>query len=273
MKSESGHPVNAPGNQNNLVILILDGLHMPQHDDELPTEVSIQEACSIKMSETVDEAKLHKVVDEMLSKMLSGRANGSIVSVTKPDYKNLNKNDIEDMYLICINGKVGGSIQVNIISIESFFGADVPFIVPSPIRPRVHPRQPVVPPRSETLPLFYESQYSPFGSSVLAKASSERMKSSTLTIISSAVLGTLSKYRFASLGHLCASMNDEIFMISGIPRMNHVSTIHRSLNAISVSFVFLTILVISVGSLKHALHVEKLVVNYSWSSNHLLMLP
>nr|GEZ39798.1 hypothetical protein [Tanacetum cinerariifolium] len=35
------------------------------------------------------------------------RENGSIVSITKPDYKNLNKNDIKDMYLLCINGKVG----------------------------------------------------------------------------------------------------------------------------------------------------------------------
>ncbi|GKB08515.1 hypothetical protein Tco_0836827 [Tanacetum coccineum] len=35
------------------------------------------------------------------------RANGSIVSITDPDYKNLNKNDIEDMYLLIVNGKLG----------------------------------------------------------------------------------------------------------------------------------------------------------------------
>ncbi|GKB30939.1 hypothetical protein Tco_0870340 [Tanacetum coccineum] len=30
-----------------------------------------------------------------------------MVSITNPDYKNLNKNVIEDMYLLCINGKLG----------------------------------------------------------------------------------------------------------------------------------------------------------------------
>nr|GFA41117.1 hypothetical protein [Tanacetum cinerariifolium] len=32
--------------------------------------------------------------------------NGSIVSITKSDYKNLNKNDIKDMYLLIVNSKV-----------------------------------------------------------------------------------------------------------------------------------------------------------------------
>ncbi|GJR82429.1 hypothetical protein Tco_0153214 [Tanacetum coccineum] len=34
------------------------------------------------------------------------RANDCIVSITEPDYKNLNKNDIEDMYLLIVNNKV-----------------------------------------------------------------------------------------------------------------------------------------------------------------------
>ncbi|GJZ29359.1 hypothetical protein Tco_0574006 [Tanacetum coccineum] len=34
-------------------------------------------------------------------------ANGSIVSITESEYKNLNKNDIEDMYLLIVNGKLG----------------------------------------------------------------------------------------------------------------------------------------------------------------------
>ncbi|GJX77776.1 hypothetical protein Tco_0324587 [Tanacetum coccineum] len=45
----------------------------------------------------------HKFVTEIIAR----RANGSIISITEPDYKNLNKNDIEDMYLLCINGKLG----------------------------------------------------------------------------------------------------------------------------------------------------------------------
>ncbi|GKB34587.1 hypothetical protein Tco_0879529 [Tanacetum coccineum] len=40
------------------------------------------------------------------------------------------------------------------------------------------------------------------------------------------------------------SMNDEIFITSGTPMMNPVSTVHLSLNAVRVSLAFLTILVI-----------------------------
>ncbi|GJU11809.1 hypothetical protein Tco_1134205 [Tanacetum coccineum] len=44
----------------------------------------------------------HKFITEIVAK----RANGCIVSITESDYKNLNKNDIEDMYLLIINHKV-----------------------------------------------------------------------------------------------------------------------------------------------------------------------
>ncbi|GJW41036.1 hypothetical protein Tco_0066881 [Tanacetum coccineum] len=39
--------------------------------------------------------------------IVARRANECIVSITKPDFKNLNKNDIEDMYLLIMNGKLG----------------------------------------------------------------------------------------------------------------------------------------------------------------------
>ncbi|GJQ88916.1 RNA-directed DNA polymerase, eukaryota, reverse transcriptase zinc-binding domain protein [Tanacetum coccineum] len=45
----------------------------------------------------------HKFVTEIIVR----RANDSIVSITEPDYNNFNKNDIEDMYLLCVNGKLG----------------------------------------------------------------------------------------------------------------------------------------------------------------------
>ncbi|GJR59740.1 hypothetical protein Tco_1501902 [Tanacetum coccineum] len=41
-----------------------------------------------------------------LPKIVARRANDCIVSITEPDYKNLNKNDIEDMYLLIMNNKV-----------------------------------------------------------------------------------------------------------------------------------------------------------------------
>ncbi|GJV32255.1 hypothetical protein Tco_1392655 [Tanacetum coccineum] len=44
----------------------------------------------------------HKFITEIVLR----RANKCIVLITESDYKNLNKNDIEDMYLLIINGKV-----------------------------------------------------------------------------------------------------------------------------------------------------------------------
>ncbi|GJU54940.1 hypothetical protein Tco_1228654 [Tanacetum coccineum] len=72
-------------------------------DDELPTEKVSQEIVD-EMSQTVDEAKLHKV---FITEIIARRKNGSIVSITYSDYKNLNKNDIEDMYLLIVNDKLG----------------------------------------------------------------------------------------------------------------------------------------------------------------------
>ncbi|GJU92978.1 hypothetical protein Tco_1317734 [Tanacetum coccineum] len=44
----------------------------------------------------------HKFIIEIVTR----RANDCIVSITEPDYKNLNKNDIEYIYLLIMNGKV-----------------------------------------------------------------------------------------------------------------------------------------------------------------------
>ncbi|GKD75567.1 hypothetical protein Tco_1333849, partial [Tanacetum coccineum] len=43
---------------------------------------------------------------KFITKIIVRRAKGKIDTITKPDYKYLNKNDIEDMYLLCINDKV-----------------------------------------------------------------------------------------------------------------------------------------------------------------------
>ncbi|GJS79024.1 hypothetical protein Tco_0728905 [Tanacetum coccineum] len=41
-----------------------------------------------------------------ITKIVARRANECIVSIIESDYKNLNKNDIEDIYLLIMNGKV-----------------------------------------------------------------------------------------------------------------------------------------------------------------------
>nr|GEY58833.1 hypothetical protein [Tanacetum cinerariifolium] len=86
------------------------------------------------------------------------------------------------------------------------------------------------------------SEASPLGNSVLANASSDLTKLFNLAIISSTVFGTLSEYRLANSGHL-------------------------------VSLAFLTILFIFIGSLKHALLVENVVMNCYLSFTHPSMLP
>ncbi|GJY46860.1 hypothetical protein Tco_0435923 [Tanacetum coccineum] len=78
-----------------------------------------------EVSLTIDEAKRERMADELLrqrfntktiigelghehkfiTKIIARRANDCIISITEPDYKNLNKNDIEDIYLLIIIGK------------------------------------------------------------------------------------------------------------------------------------------------------------------------
>ncbi|GJS48722.1 hypothetical protein Tco_0598843 [Tanacetum coccineum] len=59
----------------------------------------------------------HKFVIEIIAR----RANCSIVPITEPNYKNLNKNDIEDMYLLCINDEVGDYAKTRLVWSLSVF--------------------------------------------------------------------------------------------------------------------------------------------------------
>ncbi|GJW58050.1 hypothetical protein Tco_0104781 [Tanacetum coccineum] len=59
----------------------------------------------------------HKFSTEIVAR----RANECIMSITKPDYKNLNKNDIEDMYLLIMNGKVPDYAETGLLWSLSVF--------------------------------------------------------------------------------------------------------------------------------------------------------
>ncbi|GJY35428.1 hypothetical protein Tco_0420806 [Tanacetum coccineum] len=59
----------------------------------------------------------HKFITEIVAR----RANESIVSVTESDYKNLNKNDIEDMYLLIVNHKVDEYVETGLLWSLSVF--------------------------------------------------------------------------------------------------------------------------------------------------------
>ncbi|GKA70633.1 hypothetical protein Tco_0776772 [Tanacetum coccineum] len=53
----------------------------------------------------------HKFITEIIIK----RANDCIVSITEPDYKNLNKNDIEDIYLLIMNGNIPDYADIGLL--------------------------------------------------------------------------------------------------------------------------------------------------------------
>ncbi|GJZ79057.1 hypothetical protein Tco_0643894 [Tanacetum coccineum] len=74
-----------------------------QKEPGKPKEVIYSNSKIIQVIKTYWElGHEHKFITEIVAR----RANECIVLITKPDYKNLNKNDIEDMYLLLMNGKV-----------------------------------------------------------------------------------------------------------------------------------------------------------------------
>ncbi|GKB59958.1 hypothetical protein Tco_0916144 [Tanacetum coccineum] len=67
-----------------------------------PHEVYLESKIVETIRTTYELGHEHKFITEIIVK----RANGNIDPTTEPDYKYLNKNDIEDMYLLCINDKL-----------------------------------------------------------------------------------------------------------------------------------------------------------------------
>ncbi|GKE08423.1 hypothetical protein Tco_1411974 [Tanacetum coccineum] len=59
--------------------------------------------------------KMQKEPGKPKEVIVARRANECIVSITEPDYKNLNKNDIEDMYLLIMNGKVPDYAEIGLL--------------------------------------------------------------------------------------------------------------------------------------------------------------
>ncbi|GJW55631.1 hypothetical protein Tco_0099716 [Tanacetum coccineum] len=59
----------------------------------------------------------HKFITEIVAR----RENGSIVSITESDYKNLNKNDIEDMFMLIVNNKVDDYAETGLLWSLSVF--------------------------------------------------------------------------------------------------------------------------------------------------------
>ncbi|GKE51597.1 hypothetical protein Tco_1486753, partial [Tanacetum coccineum] len=74
-----------------------------QKEPERPNEEIYSNSKIVQVIKTFWElGHEHKFITEIVAR----RANDCIVSITEPDYKNLNKNDIKDIYLLIMNGKV-----------------------------------------------------------------------------------------------------------------------------------------------------------------------
>ncbi|GKC22067.1 hypothetical protein Tco_1024217 [Tanacetum coccineum] len=58
---------------------------------------------------------------KFITEIVVRRANDCIVSITEPDYNNLNKNDIEDIYLLIMNGKIPDYADIGLLWSLSVF--------------------------------------------------------------------------------------------------------------------------------------------------------
>ncbi|GJV89197.1 hypothetical protein Tco_1533135 [Tanacetum coccineum] len=97
-----------------------------QRDPEAPALSLInQDPLYLKKGKSSCEDLLHKEIERAWKtkgiEIVARRANECIVSITEPDYKNLNKNDIEDMYLLIMNGKVPDYAETRLLWSLSVF--------------------------------------------------------------------------------------------------------------------------------------------------------
>ncbi|GJX28125.1 hypothetical protein Tco_0236204 [Tanacetum coccineum] len=89
-----------------------------QKEPGKPKEVIYSNSKIIQVIKTYWElGHEHKFITEIVAR----RANECIVSITEPDYKNLNKNDIKDMYLLIMNGKVPDYAETGLLWSLSVF--------------------------------------------------------------------------------------------------------------------------------------------------------
>ncbi|GJT91500.1 hypothetical protein Tco_1080345 [Tanacetum coccineum] len=88
------------------------------NDDELPD--GKQKEPGKPNEEVYSNSKIIQVVKtywelghehQFITKIVARRANKYLVSITEPDYKNLNKNDIKDIYLLIMNGNVSDYVD------------------------------------------------------------------------------------------------------------------------------------------------------------------
>nr|GFB51053.1 hypothetical protein [Tanacetum cinerariifolium] len=94
-----------------------------QKEPGKPKEVVYLNSKIVQIIKTYGElSHEHKFITEIIKRI----ANNSIVSITEPDYKNLNKNDIKDMYLLIVNDNVNDYIETGLLwSLSTFIRSTV----------------------------------------------------------------------------------------------------------------------------------------------------
>ncbi|GJY75031.1 hypothetical protein Tco_0479462 [Tanacetum coccineum] len=89
-----------------------------QRERGKPKEVIYSNSKIIQVIKTYWElGHEHKFITEIVAR----RANECIMSITEPDYKNLNKNDIKDIYLLIMSGKVPDYVETGLLWSLSVF--------------------------------------------------------------------------------------------------------------------------------------------------------
>ncbi|GKA99550.1 hypothetical protein Tco_0827544 [Tanacetum coccineum] len=89
-----------------------------QKEHRKPKEVVYSNSKIVQIIKTYwDLGHEHNFITDIIAR----RANGSIVSITESDYKNLNKNDIKDLYMLIVNGKVDDYVETGLMWSLSVF--------------------------------------------------------------------------------------------------------------------------------------------------------
>ncbi|GJW10034.1 hypothetical protein Tco_1575861 [Tanacetum coccineum] len=117
---------------------------VPFPDDDIEEQTSRWKEKRDKPEEVYSDSKIVELIrtsyelgheHKFITEIILRRTNGKIDPITKPDYKYLNKNDIEDLYLLCINGKVDNYKEAGSL------GSLTVFIKSTTIWERVHDLQ------------------------------------------------------------------------------------------------------------------------------------
>ncbi|GJU87661.1 hypothetical protein Tco_1295207 [Tanacetum coccineum] len=96
-----------------------------QKDPGKPKEVVYLNSKIVQIIKTYWELRHERM---FITEIVARRVNGSIVSTAESDYKNLNKNDIEDMYLLIVNNKVDDYAEIGMESYQQKVNLTAPTI-------------------------------------------------------------------------------------------------------------------------------------------------